>query len=169
MAKVTSRWEAARVGLDALEQALIGAADQINNALAMVLLNVQYVDDLVDALAENGEGADASRVIGDIVAGVLRIRDVVRERRDHSTASAERKRIEPESSVGAASRGAQEGATRGIDQADFRACRGRAVDREERSDQGRRRQTRQRQPSDLVQQDAIRLLDVDARRGDETR
>jgi hypothetical protein len=79
VAKVTSRWEAARVGLDALEQALVGAADQINNALAMVLLNVQYVDDLVDGLAENGEGADATRVIGDIVAGVLRIRDVVRD------------------------------------------------------------------------------------------
>jgi hypothetical protein len=77
--QVTSRWEAARVGLDTLEQALVGAADQINNALAMVLLNVQYVDDLVDVLAENGEATDATKVIGDIMAGVLRIRDVVRD------------------------------------------------------------------------------------------
>ena len=76
---MTSRWEPARVGLATLEQALVGAADQINNALAMVLLNVQFVDDLVDALTENGSGADAGKVIGDIVAGVLRIRDVVRD------------------------------------------------------------------------------------------
>jgi hypothetical protein len=76
---VTSRWEPARVGLATLEQALVGAADQINNALAMVLLNVQFVDDLVDALTENGSGADAGKVIGDIVSGVLRIRDVVRD------------------------------------------------------------------------------------------
>jgi hypothetical protein len=76
---VTSRWEPARVGLATLEQALVGAADQINNALAMVLLNVQYVDDLIDGFDENGNGADAGRVIGDIVSGVLRIRDVVRD------------------------------------------------------------------------------------------
>ena len=76
---MTSRWEPARVGLATLEQALVGAADQINNALAMVLLNVQFVDDLVDALTENGSGADAGKVIGDIVSGVLRIRDVVRD------------------------------------------------------------------------------------------
>ncbi len=79
MTKVTSRWETARVGFDTLEQALVGAADQINNALAMVLLNVQYVDDLVDAYTDHGNGADATKVIGDIVTGVLRIRDVVRD------------------------------------------------------------------------------------------
>jgi hypothetical protein len=83
---VKAQWDAARVGLGTLEQALIGAADQINNALAMVLLNVQFVDDLIDGLGDHPAGAglrrhesDGNRIVGDIVAGVLRIRDVVRD------------------------------------------------------------------------------------------
>ena len=72
---MTSRWDPSRAGLDTLEQALIGASDQINNALAVVLLNMQYVDDALDTI----DDSSITGIIGDIMSGLGRIRDVVRD------------------------------------------------------------------------------------------
>jgi hypothetical protein len=67
--------------LGTLDLLVSGLADVINNTLAIALLNVEYLDDVIDDLAEAAHrprtAADA--VIGDVIAAIMRIRDVVRQ------------------------------------------------------------------------------------------
>jgi hypothetical protein len=78
---VTRRAGAAVAGLSILDLVIAGVTDQINNTLAIVMLNVEYLDDMLDEL--NSVAAEprvaADRVVSDVISGVLRIRDIVRD------------------------------------------------------------------------------------------
>jgi len=68
-------------GIATLDMVAAGIADQINNALAIVLLDVAYLDHAIDELAEAAgrSRAPVDGVVGDVVAAVARMRDVVRD------------------------------------------------------------------------------------------
>jgi hypothetical protein len=60
---------------------LAGVADDINTALAVALLNVEYLDAVIDELAVAAQRprTAADTAIADVIAAITRIRDVVRE------------------------------------------------------------------------------------------
>jgi len=64
-----------------LDLVVAGLADRINNTLAIVLLNVEYLDDLIDELAEAAARprTQIDGVIGDVMSAVERIREIVRD------------------------------------------------------------------------------------------
>jgi len=68
-------------GLSILDLVIAGVTDQINNTLAIVMLNVEYLDDLLDELNNVAPQPRlaADRVVTDVISGVLRIRDIVRD------------------------------------------------------------------------------------------
>ena len=78
---MSRRVGAAEAGLSILDLVVAGVTDQINNTLAIVMLNVEYLDDMLDEL--NSVAAEprvaADWVVSDVISGVLRIRDIVRD------------------------------------------------------------------------------------------
>jgi hypothetical protein len=68
-------------GLSTLDLVVAGIADRVNNTLAIVLLNVEYLDDMIDELAEAAgrPRANADAVVTEVIAAIMRIRDIVRD------------------------------------------------------------------------------------------